>query len=259
MALQQVGTTAPLNGSTNPAVYDSNPFDDGEPVVNTVATTVTTTSPAVRPAQSGSMLASMGVELLESDWRGRPMISLKDGMFEDALGYNYGKVFEGYLDPSVKPPMRPKYAWQVPNGSAKTELAYVYELAGTFPVRDEAGNIIGERVVTDDMIFTNKKKKDQTAVTLAEFKAEMAANGKQVIMKTYYEVNILLHAPGTEQNNAPRQVSVSPTSAKLFCDFARHMDSCGMLATNPMRFKVGDKVKHGDNPAYFPWVFEIVT
>jgi hypothetical protein len=221
MALQEVGSTVPFDSSVIPF--------DAEPA-----------SAVPAPVAPTSVLGSLGVVLLESDWRGKPMISLKDGMFEDALGHNFGKEFEAFFETA-----RPKYAWQVPNGSAKTELAYTYELP-------KAG-------LTEDEISTNKKGESGMPISLAAFKADMESKGKEVVMKTYMEVDVVISAPGTEQDGSSKKVSVSPTSAQPFCDFLRGMDRFGMVLTHAIRFKVGAKVKHGDNPAYFPWLFEIVT
>ena len=247
----------------NPAVYDTTPFNPAdvyterdEPVTHAVAP-IQTAYPSALASYSDDEDLLSGVELMDEDWRERPMISLKDGMFEDGEGYNYGKSFEGLFDKNSKERARKKYAWQVPKGSAKTELAYVYELAGKFPIKDKQGNIIGEREVTDEMIPTNKKRKDGTFITLAEFKASLA--GKDVILKTYYEVDILLHMPGTEKHGKKRRVSVSPTSASACSGHISHMNQIRVLGTHPIRFIVGDKFKPNDNPAYYPWKFEIVV
>lgn len=226
MALQQVGTTVAMN----PAVYDTDP--------NAVAT-ASMAIPAV-PVNYYQELEKKGFAGLKGDWRSEPMISLKDGAFESATGHNFGKEFVAFATGS-----RWKYAWQIPNGSAKTELAYTY----TLPSAD----------VPDNQVMTTRKDVNGVEISLAAFKASLGAKVDQLVRKDYYEVDVIISAPGTEMEGSEHILSISPASTATFAAHMKRLERFGMTYTHATRFKVGDKVKYGDKPAYYPWAFEIVT
>jgi len=106
MALQQMGTTAPLNGT---AVYDTNPFDNSdvytekdEPIIYATAFAQVGNSTLTHTVSSGLStvedMASRGIGGIKFDWTSFPMIALKtDGAFEDTSGRSYGKSFKAKM------------------------------------------------------------------------------------------------------------------------------------------------------------------
>lgn len=224
MALQQVGSTTPFNGSSV-AVVDATPFDlDSPPAV------------VAAPIQTVNYYAELekkGFTGMRDDWRTSPMISLKtDGQFEDATGESYGKVFLGSCVGG-----RHKFAYSFSGATdPRTELVYSY-----------------------DRITTTKTRQDGSTVTVEEFKAELASRGKEMTCKEYYEVDVILSAPGTPLDGESRTLSVAPSSTSAFFAHMKKMERFNMVYTHLTRFKVGDKVKFGNAPAFYPWVFEIAA
>lgn len=218
MALISVESTAvaPINGSAN---YEP-AYDFGTPIVVPVAQAPAPVLAIVNPLQQ---LAAKGFMGLEDDYLTSPMISLKtDGQFEDVTGENYGKSFSCDLIGC-----RPKYAYSFQGSTdPKTELAYTY-----------------------DQITTTK------GGSLEDFKAGLVARGKEVSMKRYMEVDVVLSSGDPSVNGASRTLSIPPSSVSAF---TAHMKMVHRMGTNsPTVCKVGDKVKHGSAPAYYPWSFSL--
>lgn len=235
-AFETVTDLAPFDASEFTAAnqsYDTNPQDASdvyterdEPVLTSVATIAEVNNvPVIQSAKPFEDLAKKGFNGLEDDWKTSPMISLKtDGQFEDATGANYGKTFSGYVTSSL-----PKYAYSFAGATdPKTELVYSYD-----------------------------KEVTTKGTLLSDFKAQMVARGKEVTEKRYMEVEVTLFAPGTAMDGESRKLSVSPSSVSNFAAHMKKLERFGIVYTALTVVSVGEKIKFGTAPAFYPWAFAI--